>query len=81
MQENREKEAYRLLELLPLKGSYGINQFISYLLTEYSWIGDALKISMTNEYNSVFAKKIRQALTSGEVPQLSSRHVSRTEHV
>jgi len=36
---------------------------------------------MTIKYNVMFSKKIQESLTAGEVPQLSSRHVSRVKHV
>jgi len=29
----------------------------------------------------MFSKEIQEILTAGEVPQLSSRHISRVEHV
>jgi len=29
----------------------------------------------------MFSKKLQEALTAGEVPQLSSRHISRVKHV
>ncbi|XP_050540508.1 apoptotic protease-activating factor 1-like isoform X2 [Daktulosphaira vitifoliae] len=79
--ENPKQEACKLLDLLPYKGSYGINQFIDYLSSEYSWIADPIKKTIFNEYNDVYAKKIRNALVIGEVPQLSLKHVTRTELV
>lgn len=75
-------EATHLLEILQSKNSYGINQFIKYLLKYYSWIAEPIEISITNEYkNGLYLTKLQDVLTSGEVPQLSSRHVSRTKHV
>lgn len=70
-----------MLEILPNKESSGFNQFLNYLSTYYSWIADPVLCSIKNEYNVMFPTKIEQALTLGEVPQLSSRHVSRTKHV
>lgn len=81
LQNDREKEAHLLLELLPNKGFHGFNQFLNYLSTYYSWIADPILSSIKNEYNDMFPTKFHQALTVGEVPQLSSRHVSRTKHV
>lgn len=80
-ERNSEKEASRLLELLPSKGRNGINQFLNHLSTHYSWIAGHLQDSITNKYNVKFSKKIQETLTAGEVPQLSSRHVSRVKHV
>ncbi|XP_026822292.1 apoptotic protease-activating factor 1-like [Rhopalosiphum maidis] len=80
-ERNREKEACRLLELLPSKGRNGINQFINYLSIHYPWIAGLLQHSITNKYNYMFSKEIQEILTAGEVPQLSSRHISRVEHV
>ncbi|XP_060875475.1 apoptotic protease-activating factor 1-like [Metopolophium dirhodum] len=80
-ERNREKEASRLLELLPSKGRNGINQFLNHLSTHYSWIARLLQHSITIKYNVMFSKKIQESLTAGEVPQLSSRHVSRVKHV
>lgn len=70
-----------MLELLPSKGRNGINQFLNHLSTHYSWIAGHLQDSITNKYNVKFSKKIQETLTAGEVPQLSSRHVSRVKHV
>lgn len=82
LQNNPEKEASRLLELLPLKGDNGINQFLKYLSIYYSWIANPIQNSITNAYNdNTFLTNVQNILTAGEVPQLSSRHVSRAEHV
>lgn len=70
-----------MLELLPLKGNYGINHLLSYLEIYYSWIADPIQISLINEYNETFKKKVEDVLTIGEVPQLPLRHVTRDEHV
>jgi len=75
-------KACHLLELLHSKDSCGINQFIKYLLRHYSWIAEPIEISIINEYkNSLHLTKLQDVLTTGEVPQLSSRHVSRSKHV
>lgn len=81
LQKNCKKQACSLLKLLPLKGIHGINQFLNYLSTYYSWIADPLLRDITNKYNGMFSTKLRDILITGEVPQLSSRHVSRVEHV
>lgn len=78
---NREEEASRLLELLPSKGIYGINHLLNYLEIYYSWIADPIQNSLINESNEAFQKKVEDVLTTGEVPQLPLRHVSRDEHV
>lgn len=70
-----------MLELLPLKGKSGINQFINYLSLHYSWIADSIQSTIKNERDGSLTAKIKYALTTGEVPQLSSRHVSRTDLV
>lgn len=51
------------------------------MMTEYPWIGESVENSMSNEYNDLSFTNIRQVLTVGEVPQLSSRHVSRSKLV
>lgn len=82
LQNNPEKEASRLLELLPLKGDNGINQFLKYLSTYYSWIANTIQNSINNAFNdNTFVTNLQNVLTAGEVPQLSSRHVSRAVHV
>lgn len=70
-----------MLELLPLKGKSGINQFIYYLSLYYSWIADAILNTIKNEHDGSLTAKMKRVLTMGEVPQLSSRHVSRTDLV
>lgn len=70
-----------MLELLPLKGKSGINQFINYLSLYYSWIADSIISTIKNEQDDSLSAKIQHALATGEVPQLSSRHVSRTDLV
>uniref|UniRef100_A0A2H8TPT9 Apoptotic protease-activating factor 1 n=1 Tax=Melanaphis sacchari TaxID=742174 RepID=A0A2H8TPT9_9HEMI len=79
--KNCKEQAGRLLELLPSKGQNGINQFLNYLSIHYSWIASLLQDSITNKYNCMFSKEMQDILTAGEVPQLSSRHVSRVKHV
>lgn len=66
---------------MPSKGNYGINEFLNYLSTYYSWISESIQKSITNEYNGTCSISIQHALTIGEVPQLSSRHILRDKHV
>lgn len=74
--------ACELLELLPSKGIHGLHQFLNYLSIYYSWIAIPLCSSIIKEYNEHFQITIKNILTTtGAVPQLSSRHVSRAEHV
>lgn len=81
MQSDPRTEASCLLELLPLKGSRGLKLFLNYLSTHYPWLAEPLQCSITKEYNDVCSTKLQHILTSGEVPQLSLKHVSRFEHV
>lgn len=75
------EEARYLLKLLPSKGRYGIDEFLNYLSIYYSWISEPIQKSITNEYNGMYSMKIQNALTTGEVPQLSLRHISRDKLV
>lgn len=81
MQRDPKTEAVHLLQALPLKGSRSLNIFLNYLSTHYSWLAEPLQDSITKEYNDVCPESVKHILTSGEVPQLSMKHVSRTEHV
>lgn len=58
-----------------------MNEFLNYLSTYYSWISEPIKKSITNEFNGMYPESIQNVLTTGEVPQLSSRHISRDKHV
>lgn len=71
-----------MVKLLSLKGGNGINEFLNYLSIHYSWIADPIKKSIKNAYNdNAFLTKLQSILRAGDVPQLSLRHISRTEHV
>lgn len=70
-----------MLELLPIKGINGFNVFLDYLSIHYSWIANPIKDTLAEEYHDMYSNKIQHILNAGEVPQLSSRHVSRTKHV
>lgn len=69
-----------MLELLSSKGHDGLNQFLDHMSLYYTWIAEPIKSSLIREHNT-FLTRMKQVLTAGEVPQLSLRHVSRTEHV
>lgn len=81
LQRNQEQKTSLLLEFLPSKGKFGIDQFIDYLSAHYSWLADPIKSYIENKIISIWTKKLRPFLTSGEVPHLSSTHVTRTDHV
>lgn len=81
LQRDPRTEASCLLDFLPLKDSRGLSVFLNYLSTHYLWLAEPLQWSITREYNEVCSTKVQQILTSGEVPQLSLKHVSRSEHV
>lgn len=70
-----------MLELLPIKGIRGFNVFLDYLSIHYPWIANPIKKTLSEEYHAMFSYKIQQILNTGEVPQLSARHVTRTKHV
>lgn len=67
--------------MLILKGNHDILKFINYLSTYYSWISEPIESSILHEYTYADLTKIKDVLNFGEVPQLSSKHVSRAEHV
>lgn len=70
-----------MLELLPLKGNYGLSQFLNYLSVHYSWLAELIQSSITRAYNNGCLTNLQHALTIGEVPQLFSKHVSRNKLV
>lgn len=70
-----------MLELLPLKGSDGLSKFFNYLSAHYPWLAELIHSSISREYNNGCLINLQHALTIGEVPQLFSKHVSRSKLV